>query len=136
MMSTTHLRIGLLNSVSLGKSSLVRTKLRSILGHITYSLLSELVHLLLSVITSSLLYDTPLTIQTFRISIKCFSYGRSPATSLTSSRTAFTLFEACYKSQTNDNNDSEVNVTRDFLQLLGLVTLLTTCSNTFPRTLH
>ena len=29
-----------------------------------------------------------------------------------------------------------MNVTRDFLQLLGLVTLLTTCSNTFPRTLH
>lgn len=54
MMSTTHLRIGLLNSVSLGKSSLVRTKLRSILGHITYSLLSELVHLLLSVVASSL----------------------------------------------------------------------------------
>ena len=55
MMSTTHLRIGLLDSVSLGKSSLVGTKLQLTLGHKTYSLLSELVHLLLSVVASSLI---------------------------------------------------------------------------------
>ena len=56
MMSTTHLSIGLLDGVSLHESSLVGTKLQpSPLPSFPYSLLGELVHLLLSVVATSLL---------------------------------------------------------------------------------
>ena len=57
MMSTTHLSISLLDGVSLDESSLVGTKLQpSPPPSFPYSLLGELVHLLLSVVASSLVH--------------------------------------------------------------------------------
>ena len=60
MSSTTHLGIELLDSISLSDGSLVRTELLVNHSVYPYSLLGELVHLLLSVVATSLLnYASP-----------------------------------------------------------------------------
>ena len=58
VMSTAHLGIELLDSISLSDGSLVRTEL--LVNHSVYphSLLGELVHLLLSIVATSLHYYT------------------------------------------------------------------------------
>ena len=57
MSSTTHLGIELLDSISLSDGSLVRTELLVNHSVYSYSLLGELVHLLLSVVATSLWYE-------------------------------------------------------------------------------
>lgn len=54
-----------------------------------------------------------------------------------SSRTAFTLFEQTYASDSTPNSEySLARVSSNLLQLLGLMALLQTSSNAFPRSLH
>ena len=137
VMSTTHLGIELLDGVSLDQRSLVRTELHVNPLSLDYSLLGELVHLLLRVVTSSLGCEERRMPLTLRISIMCFSLGRSPVTSPMSSRTAFTLFEQTYTSDSTPNSEySLARVSSNLLQLLGLMALLQTSSNAFPRSLH
>ena len=57
VMSTTHLGIEFLDSISLSDSSLVRTKLAVKHRNCPYSLLGKLVHLLFRVITTGLYYE-------------------------------------------------------------------------------
>ena len=73
VMSTTHLGIELLDGISLDLRSLVRTELHVNPLSLDYSLLGELVHLLLRVVTSSLRHEERRMPLTLRISIMCFS---------------------------------------------------------------